>query len=61
MIVALHTWAPQDPFMRKVHQFQFDIKDLFSCSEKPFSCDVGILHTDQMTVIPIEVQVGTSH
>ena len=47
--------------MRKVRQFQFDIKDLFGCSEKPFSCDVEIRHADQMTVIPIEVQVGTSH
>ena len=40
-----------------MRQFQFEIRDLFGCSDKPFSCDVEIRYADQMTVMPIEVQV----
>ena len=44
-----------------MRQFQFEIRDLFGCSDKPFSCDVEIRYADQMTVIPIEVQACTWH
>ena len=44
-----------------MRQFQFEIRDLFGCSDKPFSCDVEIRYADQMTVLPIEVQVCTWH
>ena len=40
-----------------MRQFQFEIRDLFGCSDKPLSCDVEIRYADQMTVMPIEVQV----
>ena len=45
--------------MRKVRQFQFEIRDLFGCSDKPFSCDVEIRYADQMTVMLIKIQVCT--
>ena len=48
----------QDLFMHKVRQFHFEIQDLFGCSAKPFSCDVEIKHADQITILPIEVEVG---
>ena len=44
----------------KVREFQFQIDNLFGCSGKPFSCDVEIRHSDQLTVLPIEIQVCTS-
>ena len=44
-----------------MRQFQFEIRDLFGCSDKPFSCDVEIRYADQMTVMPIEIQVCTQH
>ena len=50
------TSTEKDLFLRKVRQFQFEIRDLFGCSDKPFSCDVEIRYADQMTVMPIEVQ-----
>ena len=46
----------QDLFMRKVRQFQFDIRNLFG-TMKPFSCDVEIKYADQVLILPIEVQV----
>ena len=42
----------------KVREFQFQIDNLFGCSKKPFSCDVEIRHADQITVLPIEIEVG---
>ena len=42
--------------MRKVRQFHFDIQRLFGFS-KPFSCDVVVRHADQITVLPIEIDM----
>lgn len=50
------TNTQKDLFMRRVRQFHFEIQDLFDCPQKPFSCDIEIRHSDQMTVLPIEVQ-----
>ena len=41
----------------KVREFQFQIDNLFGCFGKPFSCDVEIRHADQLTVLPIEIEV----
>ena len=41
----------------KVREFQFQIDNLFGCSGKPFSCDVEIRHADQLTMLPIEIEV----
>ena len=46
----------QDLFVRKVRQFHFEIQNLFG-SSKPFSCDVVVHHADQITVLPIEMNV----
>ncbi len=46
--------------MRKVREFQFEILELFGCSEKPFSCDVEIKHADQIITLPIEVEVRSA-
>ena len=46
----------QDLFVRKVRQFHFEIQKMFG-SSKPFSCDVVVRHADQITVLPIEVNV----
>ena len=43
--------------MHKVREFHFEIQELFGCSKKPFSCDVEIKHADQITTLPIEVEV----
>ena len=42
----------------KVREFQFKIDNLFGCSGKPFSCDVEIRQADQLTVLPIEIEVA---
>ena len=44
----------QDLFVCKVRQFRFEIQKLFG-SSKSFSCDVIVCHTDQITVLPIEM------
>lgn len=44
----------------KVREFQFQIDNLFGCFGKPFSCDVEIRHSDQITVLPIEIEVSFS-
>ena len=42
--------------MRKVREFNFEIQKLFG-SSKPFSCDVVVKHTDEITVLSIEVDM----
>ena len=49
-----YLYIMQDLFVCKVRQFRFEIQKLFG-SSKPFSCDVIVCHTDQITVLPIEM------
>lgn len=42
-----------------MREFQFQIDKMFGCSGTPFSCDVEIRHANQVTVLPIEIQVYT--
>ena len=59
MVVQLHNFIYhtfQDLFVHKVRQFHFEIQRLFG-SSKPFSCDVVVRHSDQITVLPIEVDM----
>ena len=60
-VLNINMWCAlsQDVYINraKVREFQFQINNLFGCSGKPFSCDVEIRHADQLTVLPIEIEV----
>lgn len=46
----------QDMFEGGVREFQFELRDLFNNTTKPFSCEVHIKHAGEAIVLPVEVE-----